>query len=107
MGLMRDVSTLSITCVRNTLLSIPIADIKCDKDQYERFLCLSYLNVRPRPEEDEIDAVMLVERVVRREAVAGVAVSVELGLLARALTMHLSIIPYGNSDLTIFTLIKR
>ena len=50
---------------------------------------------------------MLVEHVVRREAVAGVAVSVELGLLARVLTMYLSIIPLGDPDLIIFTLIKR
>ena len=78
-----------------------------NKDQYERFLSLSYLNVRPRPEEDEIDAVMLVERVVRREAVPGVAVSVEFGILARALTMHLSIIQFGDPDLIIFTLIKK
>ena len=47
---------------------------------------------------------MLVERVVRREAVAGVAVSVELGLLARVLTMYLSIIPL---DIIIFTLLQR
>ena len=47
---------------------------------------------------------MLVEHVVRREAVAGVAVSVELGLLARVLTMYLSIIPL---DIIIFTLLQR
>ena len=50
---------------------------------------LRHLNVRPRSVEEEVDAVVTVT--VRREAVPGVAVGVELRILARAHPVHLRI----------------
>ena len=85
-----------------------VAYQKVKSSHFDYIVCVSgirHLNVFLCSVEEEVDAV--VEVAVRREAVPGVAVSVELGLLARVLTMHLSIIPYSNPDLTIFTMIKR